>query len=110
MKYILVFLALTSQIIYSQIDTTKCGIGTDYIASFPQDYQLSSPQLGGYQAPAITSNGAYVRIICIFAQFSGDNNDINNSDWPKNQMPNPNWINSFIGTDQIIQPHLFPVP
>ena len=99
MKYILVFLALISQVIYSQIDTTRCGMGTNFIESFPPDYHLSAPQLGGYLAPATTPNGAYVRIVCIFAQFSGDNNDINSTDWPKNQLPNSNWINGFIGTD-----------
>ena len=82
--------------IYSQ-SYYECGMPAGYIEDYPDGYQISSPQIGGKNAPAKTLNGSYVRILCVFAQFDGDTKDINNPIWPLNQLPT--WANNFIGTN-----------
>jgi tetratricopeptide (TPR) repeat protein len=98
MKYLWILSFLILGIAYSQTDTLICGFDSSFVESYPQDYQINSFQIGGQLAPATTPNGASVRIVVIFAQFSGDNNDVNDNDWPKDQMPT--WAdNSFIATN-----------
>ena len=63
----------------------------------PAGYQSNPPQTGGQLAPAKTLNGSYVKILVIFAQFEGDNKDIDDDNWPKDGMPV--WANSFLGTN-----------
>src|SRR5690606_27416358 len=63
----------------------------------PAGYQSNPPQTGGQLAPAKTLNGSYVKILVIFAQFEGDNKDIDDDNWPKDGMPV--WANSFLSTN-----------
>jgi len=97
MKSIVLFLLIPfSSILYSQQDF-ECGMQPGYFEKYPIGYQVNPPQIGGMHAPAKTLNGAYVRIFYVFAQFSGDNKNINDANWPKDSMPI--WANSFIGTN-----------
>lgn len=92
--FLIVF--IYSSILYAQYDY-ECGMTPDYPTTLLRGYQTNPPQIGGKNAPAKTLNGAYVRIFCVFAQFSGDTKDPYDANWPLNQLPV--WANSFIGTD-----------
>jgi hypothetical protein len=94
-KFVLLFFIISS-IMFSQ-QHYECGMTESYTESYPKGYQLNSPQIGGQSAPAKTLNGSYVRIFCVFAQFSGDTKDPNDVNWQVNQMPT--WANTFIGTN-----------
>jgi M6 family metalloprotease-like protein len=95
-NYFAAFLFLISTLAYSQQDF-NCGMQQGYTETYPNGYQVNPPQIGGKYAPAKTLNGAYVRIFCVFAQFTGDNKDPNDVNWRVNEMPN--WANTFIGTN-----------
>ncbi len=92
---VLIFLILP-YFIQAQYDYV-CGVDPNVTEVLPSGYNLNPPQIGGFQAPAKTLNGAYVRILCVFAQFAGDTKDTNDINWHVNQMPT--WANSFIGTN-----------
>ena len=95
-KYFAAFLFLFSSLIFSQQDY-ECGMQPNFQETYPANYLVSAPQIGGLYAPAKTLNGAYVRIFCVFAQFTGDTKDPDDTNWPVNQMPG--WANTFIGTN-----------
>lgn len=97
MKPLLIFLIfIYTNIVFSQ-SYYQCGMPPTYQETYQPGYQVNYPQIGGQYAPAKTLNGAYIRIFCVFAQFTGDNKDPNDQNWPVNQMPI--WANSFIGTN-----------
>lgn len=94
--YLFLTFLICTGIIYAQYDY-QCGMTPDYEETYPKGYQVNPPQIGGRNAPAKTLNDAYVRIFCVFAQFSEDTKDPGDTNWPLNQMPV--WANSFIGTE-----------
>ncbi len=95
MKKIILLILIISSVMFSQ-QYYQCGMTESYTESYPKGFQVNPPQIGGQYAPAKTPNGSYLRILCIFAQFTGDNKDPNDPNWYPNQMPT--WANTFIGT------------
>ncbi len=85
-KYFAAFLFLFSSLIFSQQDY-ECGMQPNFQETYPANYLVSAPQIGGLYAPAKTLNGAYVRIFCVFAQFTGDTKDPDDTNWPVDLTP-----------------------
>lgn len=87
MKTFIFFIVfICSCMLFAQHDY-ECGMTPDYPTTLLRGYQTNPPQIGGKNAPAKTLNGAYVRIFCVFAQFSGDTKDPYDANWPLNQLP-----------------------
>lgn len=95
-KFLFLIILCYTNTFFAQYDY-ECGMTPDDPASYPEGYQINPPQIGGKYAPAKTLNNSYVKILCVFAQFSEDNKDIDDVNWAKNQLPS--WANSFIGTN-----------
>lgn len=95
-KLLIIILFSTTIMVYGQFEY-QCGMDENYHESFPKGYQLNPPQVGGKYAPAKTLNGSYMRIFIVFAQFEGDNNDPNDTNWQPGSLPI--WWNIFLGTD-----------
>ena len=103
MKYLILASFFFSTILFSQ-EYSNSDLDSVSQKTYPTDYVFSSPQIGGQYVPAKTLNNTNMNILFIFAQFSGDNNDINDTHWPINSLPD--WASTFIATN----PNQLPFP
>ncbi len=92
-KYLILIATVTLFLFQIKINGQEQSICTSILTQ-----SSTKTQIGGLYKPAKNGINEYLKALVVFVQFDGTTEDINNSAWKKDEMPN--WANNIIAPNK----------